>query len=225
MDMAERALARGEVTEGTVFLAGRQTHGRGTGDRAFESGTPDGLWQTVVFDAPEPAAKAPIVFLSGVALAAMLRARYRVDAHPKWVNDVLVQGRKVSGTLVRRVGGKYLVGVGLNVNQTTMTGAAAAAGVSLRMLTGRTYDLADVWADTMLALAAEYADPAPLVARMRGACRMLGRTVLAVHAGDGRRARFTVVDLEDNGHLRVRGADGREQVWHSPDPWRITALE
>lgn len=220
MDMAEAQLARGVVRAGTVFLAGRQTQGRGTGERRFESATPEGLWQTIVFDAPEPAAKAPIVFLSGVVTARLLRSRYAIDAYPKWVNDVIAGGRKISGTLVRRIGNKYLVGIGLNVNQLAMVGDAAGVGVSMRMLSGVTYDLARVWADLLDGLQQEYDAPGSIVAHMRADCRMLGKRVLARHA-DGTARAFTLLDIADNGHLRVRDDAGVEQVWHSPDPWRL----
>lgn len=223
MEMAEQQLAHGDVAEGTVFMAGAQTQGRGTNDRRWESATAEGLWQTIVFDAPERPGKAPIVFLSGVAVAACLRARYAIDAHPKWVNDVIAGGRKISGTLVRRIGDKFLVGVGLNVNQREMTGDAEGVGTSMRMLTATTYDLARVWVDMMQALQAEYDAPEPIVARMRAQCRMLGRTITARHTDSGQVRAFTVLAIEDNGHLRVRGDDGVQQVWHSPDAWRIAA--
>lgn len=219
MDMAERALARGPVRAGTVFLAGRQTQGRGTSDRRWESDE-GGLWQTIVFDAPERAGKAPIVFLSGVAVSAML-GRYGIDAWPKWVNDVIAGGRKIAGTLVRLVGRHFLVGIGLNVNQERLRGEATSAGVSMRMLTGRAYPLAEVWADVVRALQEEYDRPEPLLPRMREACRMLGQTFVAVHARDGRERELTVLGIDDAGHLHVRWTDGGEEVWHSPDPWRI----
>ncbi len=223
MEMAERQLARGAIAEGTEFLAGRKTLGPGTGERRWESTTPEGLWQTIVFDAPERSDKAPIVFLTGVAVSTFLRARHAIDAHPKWVNDVIVDGKKISGTLVRRLGDKYLVGVGLNVNQGAMAGEAGSVGVSMRMLTGEAHELAQVWVDLMDALNAEYDAPGSIVARMRAECRMLGRRVTAKHVVDGSTRAFTVLAIEDNGHLRVRDDEGVEQVWHSPDPWRFAA--
>ncbi len=67
-----------------------------------------------------PAARAWLPLLTGISVAAALRAEAGVTATLKWPNDVLVADRKIAGILAEAHGDAIVAGVGLNV---TLTGA------------------------------------------------------------------------------------------------------
>src|ERR1039458_8162031 len=116
------AEARAGAAEGLVLVAETQTAGRGRLDRSWSSPPRAALTVSVLLRpvAVPPAARAWLPLLTGIAVAAALRARAGVTAGLKWPNDVLVADRKIAGILAEAHGDAIVAGVGLNV---TLTGA------------------------------------------------------------------------------------------------------
>ncbi|MCR5648417.1 MAG: biotin--[acetyl-CoA-carboxylase] ligase [Oscillospiraceae bacterium] len=113
--------ARAGEAEGLVVVAEKQTAGRGRRGRSFFSPAGTGLYMSVLLRptiAPERA-----VLLTAAAASAVcgaLEAVFGVRASIKWVNDVLVEGKKVCGILVESAAGtnglEYaVVGIGVNL--------------------------------------------------------------------------------------------------------------
>jgi BirA family biotin operon repressor/biotin-[acetyl-CoA-carboxylase] ligase len=65
-----------------------------------------------------PPARAWLPLLTGIAVAAAVRAEAGVAAGLKWPNDVLVGDRKIAGILAEAHGDAVVAGVGLNVTLT-----------------------------------------------------------------------------------------------------------
>ena len=70
---------------------------------------------------------------------------YGIDAKVKWPNDIYVDDKKISGILVEHTVTGYnitrsIAGFGININQTHFI-SDAPNPVSLKMLTGKNYDL------------------------------------------------------------------------------------
>ena len=103
------------IGPGAVVVAWRQTSGRGRLGRAWADTATDGVAAT--FALPD-ALPESLAMRSAVAAAAAARRFIPGDACGiKWPNDVVVDGRKLAGVLVERVGGVALVGIGINVLQ------------------------------------------------------------------------------------------------------------
>jgi BirA family biotin operon repressor/biotin-[acetyl-CoA-carboxylase] ligase len=116
-----KELAAYGAAEGTVAVAETQTCGRGRLGREWVS-PKGGLWFSVVLR-PElkPVEAVGLVFVSGLAVADVLRELYGLKSETKWPNDVLVNGRKVCGILteMNTIGEKVnyvIVGIGVNAN-------------------------------------------------------------------------------------------------------------
>lgn len=113
-------MAEAGAPEGTCVVAETQTGGRGRMGRTWHS-PPGGLWFSVVLRpavAPKDVGKLSLV--TGVAVTEAIREAAALPAMMKWPNDVVVHGKKVSGTLVEgRWRGErvehIVAGVGINV--------------------------------------------------------------------------------------------------------------
>jgi BirA family biotin operon repressor/biotin-[acetyl-CoA-carboxylase] ligase len=107
--------------DGTVVLAEVQTRGRGRLARSWSS-PPGGIWMSVVLKPRLPLSQAYRVNMAvGLAVTSALSCLYELEGKIKWPNDILVNGRKISGILLEvraeldRL--DYVIaGVGLNVN-------------------------------------------------------------------------------------------------------------
>ena len=117
MDEAAR-LAREGAADGTVVVAETQTAGRGRFGRNWVS--PGGnIYMSVVFR-PSLDALPFLSLLAGVATVQTIRKTTGLSPKIKWPNDVMLDGKKVSGNLVESVmvgeAVCYAVlGIGLNV--------------------------------------------------------------------------------------------------------------
>ena len=92
---------------GSVVVADHQTAGRGRLGRRFEAPPGTALLASWVMQAN---ALAPIA--AGVAAATACGNHVRL----KWPNDLLLDGRKLGGILVERIGQKCVVGTGINLH-------------------------------------------------------------------------------------------------------------
>ncbi len=121
-DEAKR-LAEAGVEDWTVVWAGEQTAGRGRGGNAFAS-PPGNLYFSVIL---RPACSAASAAQLGFAAALAVGETVALHLPPgrelryKWPNDVLVDGRKLSGILLESAAaqdgalGWLVVGIGVNV--------------------------------------------------------------------------------------------------------------
>lgn len=112
---------------GAVALAERQTEGRGRLGRAWSD---SGLMLSVCLRPPPPVADWPELTL--VAARAVADA-IGPGASIKDPNDVLVAGRKVAGILAE-ASGRVVLGIGINVNDTTWPGSGFVVRDRLELL-------------------------------------------------------------------------------------------
>jgi BirA family biotin operon repressor/biotin-[acetyl-CoA-carboxylase] ligase len=144
-------------------------------------------------------------------LAGVLRDGYGVEAGLKWPNDILVQGRKLSGLLSEMESEgdqvRFLnVGIGVNVNNRPPRLEPPA--VSLQELIGRKASRRDILArfldDLEQAMEAEPWDT--VMERWKARSVSLKRPVRIVTARDDFSG--TAVDVDENGALLLKQADG-----------------
>ena len=96
------------------LLATRQTAGRGRRGRQWRSGEGN-LFATLLIRPARPKPEwAQLSFAAAIAVADMA-ARFADRVAVKWPNDVLVEGRKVSGILLETAGEALAIGIGINL--------------------------------------------------------------------------------------------------------------
>jgi len=118
--------------EGLVVTAAVQTRGRGRRGRAWDS--PSGnLYASIrLAQAPTLAASAQLSFVAAVALGdALAEVAPHLAVRFKWPNDLLVDGRKVSGILLETEGPWVLLGMGVNLTYAPPADGAAFPPTSL----------------------------------------------------------------------------------------------
>lgn len=124
--------------EGSVLiLAEVQTKGMGREGRVWSSGA-GGLWFTLALPLKNLtlAQAAPFSTVAALQVAESLRAVNNLQCDIKWPNDILYDGKKVSGILLTTVNKNknpwMLVGVGVNVNnQLPQDLASVATSIAL----------------------------------------------------------------------------------------------
>jgi BirA family biotin operon repressor/biotin-[acetyl-CoA-carboxylase] ligase len=212
------AEARAGAAEGLVLVAETQTAGRGRLGRSWSNPPRAALAFSVLLRpvAVAPAARAWLPLLTGIAVAAALRAEAGVTATLKWPNDVLVDGRKIAGILAEAHGDAIVAGVGLNVTLTRAELPVPTA-TSLLLEDAACLDRERLLAAILTELASRYTawaagpDPAALRAEYLRWCVTVGREVQVELPGRQQLA-GTATDVDETGRLAVRTGPGTTLV-------------
>jgi BirA family biotin operon repressor/biotin-[acetyl-CoA-carboxylase] ligase len=117
-----QTLVKEGAAEGTLVIAEHQTSGRGRMGRQWYSPKGKGLWMSLVLKPRIPLQYAPqLTLLVAVALCRSIRKLTAINVGIKWPNDLLVDGKKVSGILLESSADEeklqhVIAGVGISVN-------------------------------------------------------------------------------------------------------------
>lgn len=216
---AAQLLHDGALPDGSALppffavAAGRQTGGRGTQGRHFYSPSGSGLYMSIGWrsglrtdELPPATAAAAVAVRFAVGYVLGLRADI------KWVNDVLVDDKKVCGILAEcsEHSGCADVVIGIGINLTPPDGGfppelSGAGALCRRMESEVAEELAASVIAELCALL-ESGDSADIMSRYRDGCRSIGRQ-LRLNRDDGT-VEYTVVGIGDGGELTVESPDG-----------------
>lgn len=103
-----------------AIVADFQSAGRGQYGRAWQSRPGSSLLMSVVLR-PPLALRRPVILtaFASVAVAEVVFALTGAQARIKWPNDLLIHDKKCCGLLIELHGEAAIIGIGLNLNQTT----------------------------------------------------------------------------------------------------------
>ena len=217
-----KARAAEGAPEGLVLIAGEQTAGRGRMGRSFYSPAGSGLYMSLLLRPRIPAQEATrITACAAVAVAETIEELSGRPTGIKWVNDVLLDGRKVCGILTEASfdceSGELayvIVGIGINVavpdgdfpEELRQIAGAAFDGAVLPELRAR---LAAGVLDRLADYAEDPDDPACFEA-YRARSLVLGKAVNLLIPGREPEG-AEVLGLNRDYSLRVRMPDGSER--------------
>ena len=210
--------------EGSVFLAEQQTAGRGRGANQWHSERSTGIYCSVLLRPALPPSDVLVITLAaGLAVHSVVREiSSRVLTDLKWPNDVLIDGKKFCGILtemnaeVTRV--RYIVvGLGINVNQSSFPADLQSIATSLRLATGTEWSRVELCTALLKSLDREYRG---LLENPEAAASILRRfqerssSVQGRHVGIEEHPDLEGVTegLDSRGFLQVRTAQGLRTV-------------
>ncbi|GAB4375183.1 MAG: hypothetical protein Kow0042_20390 [Calditrichia bacterium] len=151
-----RRMALESAPEWTVVAARAQQQGRGRYRRKWESPSGKGLWFSIILRPEIPLEKVNLINLSAaLSVRSFLEKKILREGKQnegiislKWPNDVLANQRKICGILLESSTSVnqldfLIVGIGINVNHliSDFSPAIRQRATSLRLITGRYYDL------------------------------------------------------------------------------------
>lgn len=132
-----------------VVRADKQTAGRGTKGRSFISDEGGLYFSRLTYYTALPAREAFKIMIDyAVGVVKTLKA-FGVESSIKWPNDILVNGKKICGILIKNgFCGDFvdysIVGIGLNVNN-QIAAEIKDIATSMKMACGKEFDLEQVF--------------------------------------------------------------------------------
>lgn len=234
-DLAAAAADRGDP-EGTTFVAGAQTKGRGRLGRSWFSPPGAGLYVSTIVR--KPSVIPWITLAGGVAVAEGIGAATGLPVQIKWPNDIVVcergrsfsEGRrKIAGILAEASSGpegvdRVVLGMGINVGPAAFPPELADRASAIEIELGRAVDAGAVLARVLASLnrvldEVTNAGPPTLFQRWLDLAPSAVGTTVEWDAAGGRR-RGTTAGLAEDGALLVRTGEGVERIVSGEVRWR-----
>lgn len=210
---AKRAAMSG-AEHGTIIVADSQTNGRGRHGHSFYSPARTGLYISVVLKPEKPLSDCTLTTIAAAnALADTIEELTDCKPEIKWVNDILVDGRKVCGILTEAISDfesgmveAIIVGAGVNISTQDFPAEIADVAGSLKSSVTRNRLAAGII--SRLLDYTSQADNKTLLADYRRRSAALGETVSFIRNGTEITALAT--DINDEGNLIVQTPNGTE---------------
>ncbi len=212
----KEAAAKGEA-EGLVLIAEEQTSGRGRMNRGFFSPGKTGLYMSLLLRPKVSAAESPLITIAAAtAVAEAIEALSQKQVKIKWVNDLLIGGKKVCGILTEAA---------MDVESGMLDYAVLGVGVNLQPpergfppeldgIAGAVFEQGECPADGTSRLAAEILkrfhgyyqelENRRYLQGYRERSAVIGRDVVLVGSGETAHA----LSVDDDGRLIVRLVSG-----------------
>ncbi|MDD5759678.1 MAG: biotin--[acetyl-CoA-carboxylase] ligase [Desulfobulbaceae bacterium] len=219
---------------GHVLIADQLTGSKGRFLRHWHA-PEGGIWMVLTIVNTLLPQQAQLYSLAaGVACCEALR-HYQVNASIKWVNDVLINGRKVAGILTETMRGPtsgeefFLIGIGINVNNSSFAPELRNSATSMAEFSGHPFALEEVTARLLSKLSwniglLHYAEaenlatghgldndlPHPLITVWRALSDTLGRQVrFGFNVMESPQFTAKAIDIDNRGQLLMRLANGQ----------------
>ncbi|MGI8483119.1 MAG: biotin--[acetyl-CoA-carboxylase] ligase [Thermomicrobiales bacterium] len=222
------ALARLGASEGTVVVADHQTAARGRADRVWTTPAGSALLFSILLRPNLPVAELPTLsLLSALAVTDAISHLYDLSAQIKWPNDVMLDGRKCCGILLRShmlPGESFpfvVLGIGLNAN--IGVDDLLPTATSLSVASGRDVDRDELLQEVLKDLELLYqsmlaGDYQREWVRLTSRLAFLGEQVM-VQDGS-RELTGTLLGLGERGELLLRNQKGESVAVFSGDVTR-----
>jgi BirA family biotin operon repressor/biotin-[acetyl-CoA-carboxylase] ligase len=223
--VAHSLVAEG-AAEGTLVIAEHQTTGRGRMGRVWHSPKGKGLWMSLILKPRIPLQFAPqLTLLVAVALCRTIRQLTALSVGIKWPNDLLIEGKKVSGILLESSADEeklqhVIAGIGISVNLEPDDFPEELRNVasSLKIQVGHKLDRAELLCQFLLELETLYElyqeqGFAPIKLLWEALTVSLGSPVR--QPGPNGLTEGIAEGIDDSGALTVRLADGSVVRWFS----------
>lgn len=225
--------ARLGALEGLCILARRQTAGRGRHGRRWISDMDSGLYFSLILRPKiEPRFLPLITLMSGVAVHDTLK-KFGLEPDIKWVNDILVADKKISGILAETVetqsGLAVVVGIGINLTSSNFPGEIAETATSIESETGL-QKTPDEVVETLTGHLSDFYD---ILNKRQGPSEIIEHWRRRSSYFIGKNVRVTlghsviegITDgLEESGSLRVKTSDGSVKIVQAGDVERLRIM-
>jgi len=225
--------ARQGADEGLCVIAREQSAGRGRHGRVWVSDPDSGLYFSIVLRPKLYPKYLPLITLmAGVAVYDTLK-EFGLKPDIKWVNDVLIGDKKISGILAETVdtptGNAVIVGIGINLKSSNFPQEIAETATSIQAEQSDAVTSGNVEGALIKFLSYWYeifksdCGPTEVIQNWRARSSYFSGKAVRVTLPDGV-LEGTTDGLEENGALRVKASDGSVTIVQAGDVERLREI-
>ncbi|MFW5647688.1 MAG: biotin--[acetyl-CoA-carboxylase] ligase [Candidatus Alkaliphilus sp. MAG34] len=211
----------GQLEDGTIVLAEKQTLGRGRRGKGWVSPKGTGIWVSLILkpDIP-PREGIKMTQIAAAAVCESIRKLTGLNALIKWPNDIIINGKKVCGILTEMAGelneiSYIIIGIGINVNMDNFPDEIKEKATSLFIESGnkidRRYLLIDILRnfETLYNDYIENLNLGRVLSIVKNYSAVLGKNIRVIQGKTEKKGK--AIDINDEGLLLVELEDGSSE--------------
>ena len=217
VDSTNNAAKAYDCVDTTLFVANKQTAGKGRMGRVWQSEEGAGIYMSLALLPDMEVEKVmQITLISALAVRKAICDFCGVSTQIKWPNDIVYEGKKLCGILTeaiveKGIAKKVIAGIGVNVNNTAFADDISQIATSLRLITGMDNDreklincIVDKFEVYYKMLTDQRLDD--IIAEYKKHCANIGKKVTFVYKNENVQA--TATDITPTGELVAQKDDG-----------------
>ena len=199
-----------------LVIASKQTAGRGRGEKSFYSPL-SGLYLTLCIPNISVGSLETLTCAAAVSASLAIEEKCAISPAIKWVNDLYLDGKKISGILCENVfsekngNSAVLIGIGINLSDTSSfpedirnTAGYISLKTSVEELIGEIVNNLFIYANL----------PADkIISEYKKRSLMIGKEISYIK--DGKEMQATVTDIDNLGRLTVINSLGKTETLSS----------
>ncbi len=136
-----KSFIKNDCVDGTLIIAKEQTAGRGRIGRSFSSPKGEGLYMSLILKPDMPLSLISQITLPiALAVANSIKKICTLPAQIKWPNDIVINQKKLVGILTELKDEYVIIGIGINVNNSSFPEEITATATSIYKETMVKYD-------------------------------------------------------------------------------------
>lgn len=208
--------------DGTVILSEKQLQGRGRKDRVWYSNKEQNLtFSLLLKNRSFTGTKLNLInFASSLAVALAIENLYQLKIELKWPNDVLINGKKTAGILLESTSSgkkieRVVVGIGINVNQTSFQGNYKIPPTSIKEESGNIVEreillaeVLNIFEEILLWIEEK---PNEILKDWKARCRMIGEKI---SVSEGSEVKYGIFDdIDESGFLILKNGRKYEKIY------------
>lgn len=220
-----KMLAKQDAPEYTLVVADTQTHGKGRMGRAFSSPSGTGIYMSFILRPKTSLETAQLITSCvAVAISKAIDTLCNCSSKIKWVNDIFLNDKKISGTLTEGAinfeNGSFeyaIVGIGINVRsvKNIFDGELSSIATSIEDETGlkisRSRLIAEVFNNVYLQL--QSIDEKSFIKEYKKRSLIVGKDVIV--SENGQEVFAKAIGIDKTAGLIVQFEDGSTKVLNS----------
>ncbi len=99
-----------------VLISDQQTEGKGRRGNTWFSSAGKSLTFSLILKSSDKSLTEKLPLISGIAIIQAIKKMINIDCQLKWPNDIVYNYKKLGGILIEKRGDNFIIGIGLNVN-------------------------------------------------------------------------------------------------------------
>lgn len=205
-----------ECNNGTIFIAERQTAGKGRMGRNWISDKNCGIWMSIAL-MPDinPEQINCLTLIAGLAVCDTLNKLYNLPFKIKWPNDIVIDNKKICGILTEGeiYNGKVkkvIVGIGINVNTKSFLDELKDIATSLYIASGKKGNRAKIINEFAEIFEKYYKsflnEDSDIIEEYKKLCITINKEVVAIKNNE--QIKGIATDITKTGELTIKKTDG-----------------
>ena len=203
-------LKQNQAKSGDAIIADQQTAGRGRRGNNWISNPGESITCSIIIKDEDDSLVKKLPLISGIAIIKGIKQLTKLDCNLKWPNDILLDSKKIGGILIEKKDGHFIIGIGLNVNESELD-KSIENSTSIRLELGRT-----VQREPLLAFIFNHFETllgnnlSSIINEWESLCLHMDRMV-KFHQSNQLMS-VTFLGLNENGEANIQTDDGKKTI-------------